>query len=88
MQRATIAESVDRRVVVSGRPARELLTVVSYVDERGRVGRGERLVAFFACLYFAALRPSEALALREQDCHPSGNRVGPADAGRQPAPGG
>ncbi|TWJ24223.1 tyrosine-type recombinase/integrase [Micromonospora endolithica] len=33
------------------------------------MGRGERLVAFFACLYFAALRPSEALALREQDCH-------------------
>ncbi|MFG3703589.1 hypothetical protein ACGF7U_02470 [Micromonospora sp. NPDC047670] len=68
-QRATIAESVDRRVVVNGRQARELLTAVSYVGERGRVGRGERLVAFFACLYFAALRPSEALALREQDCH-------------------
>ncbi|SCF18613.1 tyrosine-type recombinase/integrase [Micromonospora carbonacea] len=68
-QRAKIAESVDRRVVVNGRQARELLTAVSYVGERGRVGRGERLVAFFACLYFAALRPSEALALREQDCH-------------------
>ncbi|MFF0825107.1 tyrosine-type recombinase/integrase [Micromonospora haikouensis] len=68
-QRAKIAESVDRRVVVNGSQARELLTAVSYVGERGRVGRGERLVAFFACLYFAALRPSEALALREQDCH-------------------
>ncbi|MFG1674132.1 tyrosine-type recombinase/integrase [Micromonospora sp. NPDC049282] len=68
-QRAKIAESVDRRVVVNSRQARELLTAVSYVGERGRVGRGERLVAFFACLYLAALRPSEALALREQDCH-------------------
>ncbi|XTZ14446.1 tyrosine-type recombinase/integrase [Micromonospora echinospora] len=68
-QRTKIAESIDRRVVVNGRQARELLTAVSYVGERGRVGRGERLVAFFGCLYFAALRPSEALALREQDCH-------------------
>ncbi|GAB3816649.1 tyrosine-type recombinase/integrase [Micromonospora zhanjiangensis] len=68
-QRAKVAESVDRRVVVNGRQARELLTAVSYVGERGAVGRGERLVAFFGCLYFAALRPSEALALREQDCH-------------------
>ncbi|MEV0327446.1 tyrosine-type recombinase/integrase [Micromonospora echinospora] len=68
-QRTKIAGSIDRRVVVNGRQARELLTAVSYVGERGRVGRGERLVAFFGCLYFAALRPSEALALREQDCH-------------------
>ncbi|GAB3155146.1 hypothetical protein GCM10027290_50910 [Micromonospora sonneratiae] len=68
-QRTKVAESVDRRVVLNRRQARELLTAVSYVGERGRVGRGVRLVAFFACLYFAALRPSEALALREQDCH-------------------
>ncbi|WP_245714643.1 hypothetical protein [Micromonospora inyonensis] len=68
-QRTTVAESIDRRVVVNGRQARELLTAVSYAGERGRVGRGERLVAFFGCLYFAALHPSEALALREQDCH-------------------
>jgi len=68
-QRAKIAKSIDRRVVINGRQARELLTAVSYVGERGRDGRrGERLVAFFGCLYFAALRPSEALALREQDC--------------------
>jgi hypothetical protein len=30
--------------------------------------RGERLIAFFACLYFAMLRPSEALALCAEDC--------------------
>ncbi len=27
------------------------------------------MVAFFACLYFAMLRPSEAAALRKDDCH-------------------
>jgi integrase len=59
-----VAEEVDRRVVASPAQVRELLTAVSYV---GR-WNGERLVAFFALLYFAALRPSEALALRRQDC--------------------
>ncbi|WP_243706290.1 site-specific integrase [Micromonospora sp. KC721] len=61
---------MDRRVVVNIRQARELLTGVTYVGRRGKNGRrGERLVAFYACLYFAALRPSEALGLREWDCH-------------------
>jgi integrase len=59
-----IAETVDRRVVASAHQARELLTAVSYV---GRT-RGPHLVAFFGLLYFAALRPSEAVALCEQDC--------------------
>jgi integrase len=59
-----IAETVDRRVVASVNQMRELLTAVSYV---GRT-RGPHLVAFFAVLYFAALRPSEAVALCEQDC--------------------
>ncbi|MDM4784289.1 MULTISPECIES: tyrosine-type recombinase/integrase [unclassified Micromonospora] len=68
-QRKKIAEVVDRRVVVNQRQAMELLIAVTYVGQRGRKAkRGERLVAFFACLYFAALRPAEALALREQDC--------------------
>lgn len=68
-QRKKIAEVVDRRVVVNQRQALELLIAVTYVGRRGREAkRGERLVAFFACLYFAALRPAEALGLREQDC--------------------
>jgi hypothetical protein len=29
-----------------------------------------RLEAFYACLYYAALRPSEAVMLRESDLHP------------------
>ncbi|MBF9135381.1 tyrosine-type recombinase/integrase [Plantactinospora sp. S1510] len=67
--RKKVAAVIDRRVVVNPRLAEELLTALSYVGRRGRFWRGERLVAFFACMYFGALRPGEALALREQDCH-------------------
>lgn len=59
------ADEVDRRVVASPAQVRELLTAVTYA---GRV-TGPRLRAFFALLYFAAMRPSEALAVRRQDCH-------------------
>ena len=59
-----VAQSVDRRVVVSPAQAEMLLTAV------GRLGqRGEHLETFFACLYYAALRPSEAVMLREADLH-------------------
>jgi integrase len=66
--RKRIAEAVDRRVVVNPRQARELLAAVTYVGRRGGGGRGDRLRGFFACLYFGALRPAEALGLREDDC--------------------
>lgn len=59
-------ETVDPRVVVNPRQAEELLTAVTYVGKRGR---GRRLMALFACMYYAALRPGEAVALRQQDCH-------------------
>lgn len=48
----------------------QLLTAVSYIGSVHR-NRGRRLVAFFACLLFAALRPAEAVGLREADCHPA-----------------
>ena len=64
-----VLEVVDRRVVVNPRQARELLTAVTYVGERGgALARGPRLMAFYACMYFAGLRPAEAVALRRQDC--------------------
>jgi hypothetical protein len=47
-----VAASVDRRVVVSPAQARSLLAAV-----RALSGRGQHLEAFFACLYYAALRP-------------------------------
>ena len=60
----TVAATVDRRVVVSPAQAEALLNAA------GRLGkRGEHLKAFFACLYYAALRPSEAVMLREADLH-------------------
>jgi integrase len=52
-------QEVDRRVVVNPRQARELLTAVTYVGRFDRAS-GLRLRAFFACLYYAALRPAEA----------------------------
>jgi hypothetical protein len=61
----TSIEQVNPRVVASPEQVRQLLTAVSYVGPR----RGDRLVAFRACLYFAMLRPSEAVALRADDCH-------------------
>jgi integrase len=59
-----VAQTVDRRVVVSPAQARGLLAAV-----RGLSGRGEHLEAFYGCLYYAALRPSEAVMLRESDLH-------------------
>ena len=59
-----VAASVDRRVVVSPAQARNLLAAI-----RGLSDRGAHLEAFYACLYYAALRPSEAVMLRETDLH-------------------
>jgi integrase len=61
-----VADIVDRRVVVNPDQARELLTAVTYV---GRPWRGRHLRAFFACMYFAALRPGEVKALRKDGCY-------------------
>lgn len=56
---ARTTRSIDRRSVVNPAQARMLL------DEVTRTPRsGPRLVAFFACLYYAGLRPEEAVALR------------------------
>lgn len=55
-------ETVDNRVVVNRRQAQALLTAVG---EQSGVAR--RLVAFFACMYYAALRPGEALDLRKEN---------------------
>lgn len=59
---------VDRRVLVNAVQARQLLTAVSYVGSWDRC-RGRRLVAFYAVLYYAGLRPAEAVGLRLADCH-------------------
>lgn len=65
--RPKVSNEVDRRVVVNPRQARELLTALTYVG--GPRNRGARMRAMFACMYFAALRPAEAVNLRERNCH-------------------
>lgn len=50
---------VDRRIVVNPEQARALLEAV-----RNTPRSGPHLVAFFACIYYAALRPEEAANLR------------------------
>ena len=59
-----VAASVDRRVVVSPAQAGTLLNAAGGMGQRG-----EHLKAFFATLYYAALRPSEAVMLRQADLH-------------------
>jgi len=53
-------DEVDRRVVVNPKQARALLDAVR--------DREPRLAAFFACMYYAALRPAEVLHLRADEC--------------------
>jgi integrase len=53
---------VDGRVVVNPDQARQLLDAVRVTPRSGA-----RLVAFFACLYYSALRPEEAVNLRRRN---------------------
>jgi integrase len=68
MARLGSRDAVDPRVLVNAVQGRQLLTAVSYVGSWHRK-RGRRLVAFYAVLYYAALRPAEAVGLRLADCH-------------------
>ncbi|QDN90154.1 MULTISPECIES: site-specific integrase [unclassified Streptomyces] len=59
---------VDPRVLVNAAQGDQLLVAVSYVGSVHR-NRGRRLVAFFSCMLYAAMRPAEAVGLRLVDCH-------------------
>lgn len=67
-QRKKVSEAVDRRVVANPMQMLALLIAVASVGDRIK-DRGLRLVAFFACMYYAAMRPGEVAGLREQDCY-------------------
>ncbi|MFJ6837623.1 tyrosine-type recombinase/integrase [Streptomyces sp. NPDC091209] len=67
-KRVGSAGVVDRRVLVNAVQGRQLLAAVSYVGSWDR-SRGRRLVAFYGVLYYAGLRPAEAVGLRLSDCH-------------------
>ena len=55
-----IAAEVDRRVVASPRQVSSLLGQVDQL--------APELTAFFGCLYYACMRPGEAVILRAADC--------------------
>lgn len=61
------AVGVDPRVVANPYQARDLLSAVSYVGGYRRA-RGRRLVGLFAGMYYAGLRPEEAIAVALPDC--------------------
>ncbi|MFE5174090.1 tyrosine-type recombinase/integrase [Streptomyces sp. NPDC056634] len=65
-QKPKVSSEVDPRVVANPQQARALLHAVSYVGGYNRA-RGRRLVGLFACMYFAGLRPAEAVGLAEPD---------------------
>jgi integrase len=58
-----VAEQVCRRVVANTAQVEQVLAACPDVDRSGA-----QLVAFFACMYFGGLRPSEASSLRAADC--------------------
>jgi integrase len=57
-----VSSQVDRRAVVNPRQARALLEAV-----RAQQPSGPRLVTFFAVMYYAGLRPEEAINLRRDN---------------------
>ncbi|MEN1887968.1 site-specific integrase [Streptomyces mirabilis] len=65
-QKPKVSSEVDPRVVVNPKQALSLLHAVSYVGGYRRA-RGRRLVGLFASMYFAGLRPAEAIGLAEAD---------------------
>ncbi|WP_208648612.1 tyrosine-type recombinase/integrase [Micromonospora inaquosa] len=56
--------TIDRRSVAN--PV-QLRTLLNGVREQGRIG--PRMVAFYACLYYAAMRPEEAVRLAKPNLH-------------------
>jgi len=62
------ARAVDPRLVPGPGQVTAILAEVNRI--------APELTAFFGCLYYAALRPSEAVALRAGDCHLPARRWG------------
>ena len=60
LPRPIVSQAVDRRVVVNHAQSRTLLSAVRSTYPS--------LEAYFACLYYAGLRPAEARHLRVKDC--------------------
>ncbi|MCX4513275.1 diacylglycerol kinase [Streptomyces sp. NBC_01619] len=66
--KTSASDRVDPRVLVNKIQAAQLLAAVSCIGTWSR-RKGRRLVAFYAVMYFAALRPSEAVGLKKAHCY-------------------
>jgi integrase len=78
-QAPAVPESVDRRVVANPAQVHALLDAVTSQGERGR-----RLRVFYACLYYAALRPAEANAPARSPAAPTTCATPPCPSGSTP----
>jgi integrase len=58
-------DAVDPRSVGSPQFVADMLTVASYVGAR----QGPRFVAFFACMFYALMRPAEVARLTRAGCY-------------------
>lgn len=58
---------IDKSVVLNPAQAADMLAAISYVGSYSRA-RGRRLVVLFAMLFYAMLRPEEALFVHDYDC--------------------
>ncbi|MEU2868620.1 site-specific integrase [Streptomyces olivoreticuli] len=58
---------IDPRTLMNAVQGQQLLIAVSYVGSVHR-NRGRRLVAFFGCILYAAMRPAEGVGLKRSDC--------------------
>ncbi|WP_088987556.1 site-specific integrase [Micromonospora chokoriensis] len=67
MDRPKVAQSSNRGV--AARPA-QVATLMEAVKSLGK--RADKDTAFFGCLYYAGMSPSEAADLRREDCDLSG----------------
>ncbi|WP_243715346.1 tyrosine-type recombinase/integrase [Micromonospora sp. KC207] len=70
MDRPEVAQSIDRRVVANTAQVAMLLGAVKSLGKRA-----DKVTAFFGCLYYAGMRPSEAADLRREDCDLPGRCV-------------
>ena len=59
-----VDHGVDPRSVGSTEQVTEMLAAVSYVGRH----QGPRFLAFFGCLFYAMMRPEEAIGLRRENC--------------------
>ena len=58
-------EAVDPRSVGSPQLVADMLTVASYVGVR----QGPRFIAFYGCMFYGLMRPSEVAQLTKAGCH-------------------